>query len=94
MLWRSPLRDDSTAVLAPGSCRITRYALARCAQTDAASMRTKRADRAPTLALRSSSPQKSPLPGAAWREVAAGFVRVAHHERCRKDEPGQAAMRL
>ena len=29
---------------APGSCRITRYALARCARTDAASQITKRAD--------------------------------------------------
>jgi hypothetical protein len=27
MLRRSPLRADCTAVLAPGSCRITRYAL-------------------------------------------------------------------
>ena len=50
--------------------------------------------RAPTPGLRSSSPQKSPLPGAARREVTAGVVcartpRASTRRRCRagRDAP-------
>jgi len=47
MVRRSPLRGDCTAVLAPGSCRVTHFApCGRCVRTDAASMFTKRAARA------------------------------------------------
>jgi hypothetical protein len=97
MLRRSPLRVDCTAVLALGSCRITRYAL-RAALEQMRQVRSRSALRAPTPALAlqaasgrearpfarhkrstgpfvslltSSSPQKSPLPGTACREVEA-----------------------
>ena len=47
MLWRSPLRGDSTAMLGPGSRRRTHYAhCVSSAQTTAASQITKRAARA------------------------------------------------
>jgi hypothetical protein len=72
MLRRSPLRGDCTAVLAPGSCRVTHFApCGRCVRTDAASQMGS-ALRAPTPALRSSPPHKSPLPGAACRECGVG----------------------
>ena len=71
MLRRSSLRADCTAVLAPGSCRVTRYALrAALEQTRQVRGRSARV-RAPTPVLRSSSPHKSPLSGAARREAAA-----------------------
>jgi len=79
MLRRSALRSDCTTVLAPGSCRITRYALARCAQTDAARMKTKRAvARRPQSAQPTAEPKPRGLPCAgfattqtahAWRTV-------------------------
>ena len=71
MVRRSALRSDCTAVLAPRSCRVTRYALrAALEQTRQVRGRSARV-RAPTPVLRSSSPHKSPLSGAARREAAA-----------------------
>ena len=67
MLWRSALRADSTAMLAPRSRRRTHCV--RCAhsvRTTAPSQSTKRASRAdPGPGF--SSPQKSPPPGTARR---------------------------
>jgi hypothetical protein len=70
---------DSAAVLTLGSRRRTHFAQLRFAsfKQAPASQLLKRAS-APTPALRSSPPQKSPLPGAAWR---SGTVRVLRERR-------------
>jgi hypothetical protein len=47
---------------------------------------------APTPDLRSSPPQKSPLPRTACREVQFGSYSIAHHHRIRKVAPGRAAV--
>jgi len=44
--------------------------------------------------LTSSSPQKSPLPGTACREVDAPVTPDPTAHRCHKAGPGQDAMRL
>jgi hypothetical protein len=98
MLRRSPLRDDCTAVRAPGSCRTTRYAPSPAGPALRSNSCGKSVHearwRAPTLGLCSSSPHKSPLAGAARREGGAGVACSEPSERCREDGAGQAAMRL
>ena len=73
MLRRSVLRPDCTAVRAPGSCRITRYAPSPAGPALRSNRCGKHDDearwRAPTLGLCSSSPHKSPPAGTARREA-------------------------
>ena len=70
--WNSPqgLFNVRAHCFAPGSCRKTHCAPCRALRSDSLrQVRSRSALRAPTPALRSSSPHKSPLPGAAWRGV-------------------------
>ena len=86
---QAPARDcggrrqgaDSPAMLGLVACRITRYVrCAHCAQTDAASLMTKRAARAATRpALLGAADTRRRLPARAFAETR-GASR-AHHER-------------
>ena len=95
MLRRSARWADCAVVLAPGSCRITHSAPWRALRSDRCgkSEHEARFASAPTPALRSSPPHKSPLPGAACRAGPVGLPQ-RQHRRCPKAGPGQAAMRL
>ena len=94
MLWRSSLRYDCTAVLAPRSRGRTHCAhFVRCVQTTAASQTTKRAARAdlgPALLVATEFARagwRLPL-GNRWGFSSEG------QERCSKGACGQAGARL
>jgi len=95
MPGRSALQADSTAMLAPGSCRRTHYATCgRCVQTAAASQTTKRAIARRPWRCASRRPRNRPQRAAPAAKSTCGSSRVACHHWFSKGAPGQAQARL
>jgi hypothetical protein len=94
ILWRSALRADFTALLGPGSRRITRCIhFVHFAQTDAASQMFRCALRAPTPATALLVATEIAPPGTACR---SGTTEPCPHRMpgwCRKGAFGSAAAR-
>ena len=89
MLGRSALCADSTAMLGPGSRRITRCVrCAHCARTDAASQLTKRAARADPGPALLVAPEIAPTGHRLPRATRVG-LRTERHSHLRKGVPGQ-----
>ena len=80
-LRRSPLRSDSTAVLAPGSRRLTLFAhCVRSVQTESASQFLKRAARAdPRAPLLAASEAPPDLPERTFAAPALVFAKRTTH---------------
>jgi len=92
-LWRSPLRADSTAMLALGSRRRTHCVrCALCVRTTAPSQSTKRAARADPRPVLLVAPEIAPT-GHCLPRCTAG-VSPGEHRRVRKGAFGQVAQRL
>ena len=95
MLWRSALQADSTAMLAPGSCRRTHCATCgRCVQTAAASQFTKRAGARRPRHCASRRPRNRPQRAAPAATTTSSGLRGEHHRWFSKGAPGQAEARL
>jgi len=95
MVRRSALQADCTVLLGPVERGTTRYALTRCARTNAASQMGRRALRARlarACAARRRTNRPCPVPPDA--KSVPGLFGTEHHERCREDGAGQDAMRL
>jgi len=95
MLWRSALCADSTAMLAPGSCRRTHCATCgRCVRTAAASQTTRRAGARRPRRCASRRHRNRPPRAAPAAKSTAGSSRLACHRWFSKGTPGQAKARL